>query len=355
MAITIMPLGDSITSGSGSSDGSGYRGPLWFDLSQSGNAFDFVGAYESGPSSLPDRDHEGVPYETAHQLVSAVPGLMDAYRPDAVLLMIGTQDVQNGLFSQPNGGATLKSEIGQILDEIAARLPATTVFLSTLPPLSAAENGAAIPDANAAIRAAASAAASKGERVVLVQPTLTASDLYDGVHPNDAGYAKLAGDWYSAISSAGLASMLHGDEVFRFYDTRTHTHFFTNSVEERNYVMATYPALRYEGTAFHASATADTGTEVYRFYNTKTKTHFYTDSASEKQFIADHYANFRYEGVAYYAYADSGGGAHAPLYRFYNTKTHSHFYTVSDAERQHVVDAMPAFKYEGIAYWVDIA
>jgi lysophospholipase L1-like esterase len=355
MAIRIMPLGDSITSGSGSSDGSGYRGPLWFDLSQGGNAFDFVGAYQSGPGTLPDRDHEGIPYETAQALVSAVPGLMDTYRPDAVLLMIGTQDVQNGLFAQPNGGATLKSEIGQILDQIAARLPSTTVFLSTLPPLSTAENGDAIPAANDAIRAAAATAANKGEHVVLVQPNLTISDLIDGVHPNDAGYAKLAGTWYSAISSAGLASVLQGDEVFRFYNTKTHTHFYTNSVNERDTVMASYPAFRYEGAAFHASATADTGTEVYRFYNTKTHAHFYTDSAAERQYVIDHYASFRYEGVAYYAYEDSGGGAHVPLYRFYNTKTHSHFYTVSDAERQHVADTLPAFRYEGIAYWVDLA
>ena len=87
MAITIMPLGDSITSVSGSSDGSGYRGPLWFDLSQGGNAFDFVGAYQGGPTSLPDRDHEGVPYEQAANRLGSWSGLMaqagHASPPDA--------------------------------------------------------------------------------------------------------------------------------------------------------------------------------------------------------------------------------------------------------------------------------
>src|SRR4051794_14811905 len=82
MSIRIMPLGDSITSGSQSPDSGGYRVKLSQDFQAGGLSVDFVGEFQDGPSSLPDRDHEGKPFETAADLVSIVPNLMDTYRPD---------------------------------------------------------------------------------------------------------------------------------------------------------------------------------------------------------------------------------------------------------------------------------
>src|SRR5262245_26569406 len=56
--IKVMPLGDSITYGSGSSNKGGYRFPLWNDLRVYGSPVDFVGSQQSGPAGF-DRDHEG--------------------------------------------------------------------------------------------------------------------------------------------------------------------------------------------------------------------------------------------------------------------------------------------------------
>jgi len=57
----------------------------------------------------------------------------------------------------------------------------------------------------------------------------------------------------------------------------------------------------------HERTTAFTGTSsVYRFYNTQTGTHFFTISESEKNYIIDTYPQFTFEGVAWYAYPPKG-------------------------------------------------
>jgi Ca2+-binding RTX toxin-like protein len=153
-------------------------------------------------------------------------------------------------------------------------------------------------------------------------------------------------------SDLGVAAV---DDVFRFYNTKTKTHFYTNSGSERDFVYENYPNFRYEGNVFDATATADTGIEVYRFYNTNTKTHFYTASSQERDYINQNYKSYRYEGVSYYGYAESDSGAHIPLFRFYNTKTKTHFFTADAQEQQYVAEHYSNFRYEGIAYYVDLA
>ncbi|MGB4441298.1 MAG: hypothetical protein WBJ62_03630, partial [Coriobacteriia bacterium] len=59
--------------------------------------------------------------------------------------------------------------------------------------------------------------------------------------------------------------------------------------------------FNYEGPAYNVSSVAAGNTPVYRFYNTKTGTHFYTASASEKANIqATLSGTYTYEGPAFY-------------------------------------------------------
>jgi hypothetical protein len=58
-ALRVMPLGDSITWGDGSSTTSSYRADLWNSITGAGFPLDLVGSLQSG--ALPDRDHEGGP------------------------------------------------------------------------------------------------------------------------------------------------------------------------------------------------------------------------------------------------------------------------------------------------------
>ena len=85
---------------------------------------------------------------------------------------------------------------------------------------------------------------------------------------------------------------------------------------------------------------------VFRFYNTSTSTHFYTISQTERDSVIATYPQFHYEGPAFYAYPGAVSGL-SPVFRFYNTSTASHFYTISTTERDFVQATYPQFLYEG--------
>lgn len=191
----IMPLGDSITSGFNSSPGWGYRGPLWNKFHERGLGIDYVGEYRDGPSSFLDPDHQGGLGQTTDGQTGLAPDLMKRYKPDVVLLMTGSNDIESG-----DSPAQLRSEMRQLLDTIAAHRPNAKIFVSTLTPLASDQPGSSlIPAANREIKAAVAEAARKGQNVELVQPKLSLSDLADGVHLDASGHAKLAQAWYSAV------------------------------------------------------------------------------------------------------------------------------------------------------------
>src|SRR5262245_48740268 len=56
--VTIMAFGDSLTKGTGSTHGAGYRLEFLHRMSAAGVDVDMLGSYHSGPNDI-DRDHEG--------------------------------------------------------------------------------------------------------------------------------------------------------------------------------------------------------------------------------------------------------------------------------------------------------
>jgi len=93
-----------------------------------------------------------------------------------------------------------------------------------------------------------------------------------------------------------------------------------------------------------------TRSSMYRFYNIITGTHFYTISEEEKDSVMQNLPQYHYEGIAYYAYTTSQSGT-LPMYRFYNVNTGTHFYTISEEEKNSVIQNLPQYHYEGIAYY----
>jgi len=108
--INIMPLGDSITSGSNSGEINqdlwiSYRMDLWDTLNAAGYVVNFVGTKTSG-SLVPDFDpnHEGHGGWRAFEIVDGKAGSdegkladwLDNTQPDIVLLHIGTNDISWG-------------------------------------------------------------------------------------------------------------------------------------------------------------------------------------------------------------------------------------------------------------------
>lgn len=78
-----------------------------------------------------------------------------------------------------------------------------------------------------------------------------------------------------------------------------------------------------------------------------TGTHFYTASHEEcARVIAQWSRTFSYEGVAYLVSIQNG----TPVHRFFNHNTGTHFFTTSETERQLVLQNLPQFQYEGIAF-----
>jgi lysyl endopeptidase len=156
-----------------------------------------------------------------------------------------------------------------------------------------------------------------------------------------------------AVQTAAAASL---PPVYRFYNAKLGSHFYTISAAERAYVQANFPATyAYEGVAYRAlpDVGPTEGVPLYRFYNKKNGSHFYTISAVEKAYVQANFpAIYAYEGVAYNVYADDLTAPVMPVYRFYNKKNGSHFYTISDDEKSYVRLHFPeTYVFEGIAFY----
>ena len=89
---------------------------------------------------------------------------------------------------------------------------------------------------------------------------------------------------------------------------------------------------------------------VYRFYNTQTRTHFYTASEAERQHVLATWPHFVPEGIAFHAVKAERDDLGVPVWRFFNTHTGTHFYTASAAERAHVLATWSQFVEEGVVY-----
>lgn len=142
-----------------------------------------------------------------------------------------------------------------------------------------------------------------------------------------------------------------GEDIFRFYNTGSGTHFFTSDAEEAFQVATTLPGLRFEGTAFTTTADSVSGVGVHRFYDSHANSHFYTADGEEAGRLRLD-AGFRYEGINHYAYEAADAGRDA-VFRFYNTELGVHFYTTSVSERDSILQTLPQYRYEAIAYYVD--
>jgi hypothetical protein len=143
--------------------------------------------------------------------------------------------------------------------------------------------------------------------------------------------------------------------VYRFLNLKTGTHFYTTSEVERAYVLSQLgSAYIPEPIAFTVNvANPDNSTPLYRFYNPKLGTHFYTTSEVERAYVLTQLgSDYTPEGIAYNVCSTPVPGA-LPVYRFRNKSLGMHFYTTSEAERQYVLNELDsAYASEGIAYYI---
>jgi lysophospholipase L1-like esterase len=213
-ACAILPLGDSITFGEGSSGG-GYRVELFRQAVQASQRITFIGmAPPNGPTDI-----EGQPFPRAHQghqgfvingggfsptasLSLVLDDVLPVLDPHIVLLMAGTNDVNGN-----NDLAQAPARLIGLLDQIDVSEPEALVVVAQLTPTRDAVLNARIEAFNAAIAEELGALAAAGRHVAVVDmytPFVQTPDyqnalLFDRLHPNDAGYAVMARVWYDAI------------------------------------------------------------------------------------------------------------------------------------------------------------
>ena len=198
-AIRIMPLGDSITESH--TDHNSYRRPLWHALNNAGYDVDFVGSmYGVFPGGMPpiqdfDMDHEGHWGWRADELLNSLPGWLNGYDPDIVLMHVGTNDAFQG-----NSTSSTISELSQIIDVIRNDNPNVVILFAQLIP--ATSSLSQIIDLNNNIPGLASSKNTSQSPVVVVDKYTgfdANADTWDGVHPNDTGEQKMSDKWYNAM------------------------------------------------------------------------------------------------------------------------------------------------------------
>ncbi|MFJ2033991.1 cellulose binding domain-containing protein [Streptosporangium sp. NPDC087985] len=197
----IMALGDSITGSPGC-----WRALLWNRLNDAGYTnLDFVGTLPpQGCGIAHDGDNEGhggaLVTNVADQ--NQLPGWLAATRPDIVMMHFGTNDVWS---NRPT--ATILAAYGKLVDQMRADNPNMKVLVAQIIPMNPSTCGECaqrVVALNAAIPGwAASKTTARSPVVVVDQWTgfSTASDTYDGVHPNASGDQKMSNRWFPALTA----------------------------------------------------------------------------------------------------------------------------------------------------------
>ncbi len=215
-----MPFGDSITRGVKSSDDAGYRSQLFKLVVAANQKVTFTGSLTNGPTLVSGqtfpRMHEGHAGWTIDPGYSETPGYggisslvpspaLDG-GPNIILLHIGTND----LFPT-HDGAGMATRLDALVEKIATDAPSALIVLAQITPIGTTNSGhtqAQTDAANAAeivynskIPGIIQAHVAKGQHVIGVDMSkMPLNDLTSGsVHPNDQGYAYMAGIWYPAI------------------------------------------------------------------------------------------------------------------------------------------------------------
>ncbi|MFI6966407.1 GDSL-type esterase/lipase family protein [Streptomyces sp. NPDC050255] len=199
--VRIMPLGDSITGSPGC-----WRSLLWDQLQKAGYTdIDFVGTLNAQSCALThDADNEGhggfLATTTADQ--NLLPGWLATTAPDIVVMHFGTNDVWSSIAPD-----TILAAYTKLVGQMRASNPAMKVLVAQLIPInpsSCTECAARTVAFNERIPGWAQGITTAQSPVTVVDQWTgfdTATDTYDGVHPNASGDAKMAARWYPALSA----------------------------------------------------------------------------------------------------------------------------------------------------------
>ncbi|KAF2735297.1 SGNH hydrolase [Polyplosphaeria fusca] len=195
--LRILPLGDSITFGymQGQST-NGYREELRSRLVAAGKTVDMVGTQRSG--SMVDNQNEG----HSGWVISQVRGVIQpaiALKPNVVLIHLATNDLNRGN-NPPEPDAQAPTRLGQLIDDILAKLPDAAIFVAKIVGTSNAGLQQKFNTYNAAIPDVVKARTDKGSKLFVVDMSVVkGNEMSDYLHPNAAGYKHMGDIWADAV------------------------------------------------------------------------------------------------------------------------------------------------------------
>ena len=236
--VVIWPLGDSITWGyttaSAADSPGGYREPLYRNLLVNGYpAMKFAGANTSNPGPLLTRDsqtnHDGYPQYTLTEinanLTANAPtgktrgnnggfwltgtGGRSAIDPDIVLLLAGTNDIEDGA-----AAPLIEQRLDAMVNKIFTLRPETKIFLASIPPYPADAAKTATAKAYNLLMLSLTVPKylSLGYDIRFVDQyanfvagsspagDVVIAGLYgDTIHPNESGYQLMGNTWAEAL------------------------------------------------------------------------------------------------------------------------------------------------------------
>lgn len=183
---------------------------------EGGHEITFVGSASNGPDTVNGqpfpKNHEGHggftiqdnPGRNTEGIFDFAEPSIKAYNPDIVLLMVGTNDINGNIDAN-----TAPNRLGQLLDKIHDVDPDVLVVLAQIVPTQTDGTNQAIRNYNAALPALVSERTAQGHHITLIDMfgSFTSNANYkqawmgDNLHPNEAGYAKMAEVWYTAIEA----------------------------------------------------------------------------------------------------------------------------------------------------------
>ncbi|MCX3290257.1 GDSL-type esterase/lipase family protein [Streptomyces sp. NEAU-H22] len=200
--VRIMPLGDSITGSPGC-----WRAVLWNRLADSGyKDIDFVGTLPpQGCGQAHDGDNEGHGGELVTNVAdqNLLPARLASTRPDIVVMHFGTNDVWSSI--SPD---RILAAYTTLVAQMRASNPDMRILVAQLIPMNPSSCAACaqrVVDFNARIPGWALATGTDRSPVTVVDQWTgfsTATDTYDGVHPNASGDNKIAARWFPPLAAA---------------------------------------------------------------------------------------------------------------------------------------------------------
>jgi lysophospholipase L1-like esterase len=210
-ACVILPLGDSIT-WADLPPGGGYRVELFHQTLANNQLITFVGSQTNGPDTVDGKPfprssegHSGYTIDTGGGRIgisTVVDASLATYRPNVVLLMIGTNDVDLSLDL-----TNVANRLGALLDRIIDAAPNAMVVVAKITPTMTDSTNARVQAYNDAITALVQQRMTAGKHLLTVDmyaaftayPSYRTALLNDNLHPNLTGYSLMGQVWYAAI------------------------------------------------------------------------------------------------------------------------------------------------------------